>query len=266
VIVLVSKPPHPDVLERLEATLTAVPKPVVACALGLPPRPPGGAVRWVSTVDDAAAAAAALAQGRLWAGRPFTDPERVRLRFDRIRREGSPGGRLVLGLYTGGTLAHEARLVFEPLVGAVSHGDGGSAPPGCHRILDLGEDVYTAGRPHPMIEPTGRAGRIAAAGDAAEVGVVLLDIVLGRGAHADPAGPVASAVEAARRRAAMRGRRLATVASVVGTPRDPQGLERQVARLEAAGVEVLPSNAEAARFAALLLRPELAVTLLGSAA
>jgi FdrA protein len=117
-----------------------------------------------------------------------------------------------------------------------------------------------------MIEPTGRAGRIAAAGDAAEVGVVLLDIVLGRGAHADPAGPVASAVEAARRRAAMRGRRLATVASVVGTSRDPQGLEHQVARLEAAGVEVLPSNAEAARFAALLLRPELAVTLLGSAA
>ena len=96
--------------------------------------------------------------------------------------------------------------------------------------------------------------------------MVLLDVVLGKGAHADPAGPVAVAVDRARHRAAARGRRLAAVASVVGTPRDPQGLGGQVARLEAAGVEVLPSNAEAARFAALLLRPELAVTLLGPAA
>ena len=117
-----------------------------------------------------------------------------------------------------------------------------------------------------MIDATGRAERITAAGDATEVGVVLLDVVLGQGAHPDPAGPVAVAVERARQRAAARGRRLAAVASVIGAPRDPQGLEGQVARLEAAGVEVLPSNAEAARFAALLLRPELAATLLGPAA
>ena len=117
-----------------------------------------------------------------------------------------------------------------------------------------------------MIDPTGRADRITAAGDATEVGVVLLDVVLGAGAHPDPAGAVAVAVERARQRAAARGRRLAVVASVIGTPRDPQGLLGQVARLEAAGVEVLPSNAEAARFAALLVRPELAVTLLGPAA
>jgi FdrA protein len=95
---------------------------------------------------------------------------------------------------------------------------------------------------------------------------VLLDVVLGRGAHADPAGPVASAVDRARRRAAGRGRRLAVVASVVGTSGDPQSLDGQVARLEAAGVEVLPNNAEAARFAAVLLRPELADALLGPAA
>ena len=265
VVVLVSKPPDPQVLARLEATLAAMPKPVVVCALGLPARPRSGAARWVSTLGDAAAAAAALVQGRTWAAQLFSDPRGVRRRLGRIRSEGLRSGPGILGLYTGGTLAHEARLVLEPLVGAVAHGEGRGSVPGAHRVLDLGDDIYTLGRPHPMIEPAVRAERIGAAGDASEVGVVLLDVVLGRGAHADPARSVAAAVEAARQRAAARGRRLAAVASVVGTRRDPQGLEGQMARLEAAGVEVLPSNAEAARFSALLLRPDLAVTLLGSA-
>ena len=52
---------------------------------------------------------------------------------------------------------------------------------------------------------------------------------------------------------------------MVGTERDPQGLRGQIAALEAAGVVVLPSNAQAARFAALLLRPDLDATLLGGA-
>jgi FdrA protein len=266
VIVLVSKPPHPDVLARLDAALAAVRKPVVVCALGLPARSRGDSVRWVSTLVDAAEAAAALARGRTWTTQPFADPRGARQRLDRCRTVGLPGGSGILGLYTGGTLAHEARFVLEPLAGAVSLGGGPGARSSSHQVLDLGDDAHTVGRPHPMIDATGRADRITAAGDATEVGVVLLDVVLGAGAHPDPAGPVAVAVERARQRAAARGRRLAAVASVIGTPRDPQGLLGQVARLEAAGVEVLPSNAEAARFAALLVRPELAVTLLGPAA
>ena len=266
VIVLISKPPHPEVLARLDAALGAVRKPVVVCALGALARGPNGSARWVSTLADAADLAAATAQGRTWAGRLFADPHVTRQRLGRHRAVGLPHGPGVLGLYTGGTLAHEARLVLEPLLGSVSLGDRAGVPAPPHRILDLGDDVHTVGRPHPMIDPAGRAERIGAAGDAEEVGVVLLDVVLGQGAHADPAGPVASAVDRARRRATGRGRRLAVVASVVGTSGDPQGLDRQVARLEAAGVEVLRSNAEAARFAAVLLRPELADALLGPAA
>jgi FdrA protein len=262
VIVVVSKPPHPAVVARLDAALAAVRKPVVVCALGLPARPDRGTVRWVSTLVDAAGAAAAAAARRPWASRLFIEPFNVRHRLERLWREGLPRDPGILGLFTGGTLAHEARLVLEPLVGAVADDEGGGASPARHRILDLGADAYTVGRPHPMIDAAGRAERIAAAGDTGDTGVVLLDLVLGKGAHADPAAPVVAAVEAARRRAASRGRGLAVVASVVGTSRDPQGLERQVVQLECAGVEVLPSNAEAARFAALLLRPELAGQLL----
>ena len=128
VIVLVSKPPHPGVLARLDAALGALPKPVVVCALGLPARAGSDSVRWVSTLGDAAEAAAALARGRAWTSRPFADLRRARQRLDR-GPAGGPRGPGILGLYTGGTLAHEARLVLEPLVGTVSLGDGAGPGP-----------------------------------------------------------------------------------------------------------------------------------------
>jgi FdrA protein len=266
VVLLITKPPHPDVLPRLDAMLATVGKPVVACVLGAPARPPVRSTRWVATLADAAEAAVAAARGRAWAPRSFADPRDAQRRLAGARSAGRRVDPGILGLYTGGTLAHEARLVLEPHVGAVALGAAAPGEPFAHRVVDLGDDTYTARRPHPMIDAAARAGDIVAAGETAGVGVLLLDVVLGRGAHPDPAGPVAAAVEAARARAARRGRWLDAVASVVGTARDPQGLHRQVARLEAAGITVLPSNAEAARFAALLLRPELAGALLGPGA
>jgi hypothetical protein len=58
------------------------------------------------------------------------------------------------------------------------------------------------------------------------------------------------------------GRRLVAVASVVGTEGDPQGLAAQRAQLEASGIEILPTNAEATRLAALMIKPELSAELL----
>jgi FdrA protein len=101
------------------------------------------------------------------------------------------------------------------------------------------------------------------AGDDVGVGVLLLDLVLGRAAHPDPAPSLAAAIRDARRRGAQAGRTLVVVASVVGTVGDPQPLAAQNAALEGAGAIVLPSNAEAARFAALALVPALAAPLLG---
>jgi FdrA protein len=134
----------------------------------------------------------------------------------------------VRGLYCGGTLAAEAELVLR----------AARAPGEC---IDLGDDRYTRGRPHPMIEPELRNEHIARAlGDRA-VGVLLFDVVLGYGAHHDPAGVLAEA---------LRGAQKPVIASVTGTERDPQGWSRQVARLREAGAVVAASNAHAAALAA----------------
>src|SRR5262249_32896031 len=184
--------------------------------------------------------------GSAWAPRSFGDPATVPSRL----AAASVGGPGLLGLYTGGTLAHEAALLLSPLLQR-----------GAWRVVDLGADEFTAGRPHPMLDPEARAARVREAGDDRALGVLLVDLVLGHAAHPDPAGPLAAAIRDARVAAATAGRRLTVVGSVVGTDGDPQGLRGQVTALEAAGCIVWPSNAQAARFAALCLRPDLAPSL-----
>jgi FdrA protein len=249
-IVVIGKPPAPEVVPRLAAAIDRIAKPVVVCCLGARPEA-SGAGRWVGTLEDAAELVTAMLRGGLCPPRVFTDPADVRARLARARAHQSRG--TILGLYTGGTLAHEAALVLEPLVGATAF-----------RVVDLGDDEFTRGRPHPMLDPEARAARVRQAGGSADVSVLLLDLVLGRAVHPDPAAPLAAAIYDARRAATGAGRALLAVASVVGTDGDPQGLRGQIATLEGAGIEVLPSNAQAARFAALLIRPDLDSALLPS--
>lgn len=264
VVVLISKPPAESVMPRLQAALDAVGKPVVVCSLGAT-APARATATWATTLEDAAEAAAARLGDRPWHPRPFTDPAAVRDLLALIRSDRRPRGPGLLGLYTGGTLAHEARLLLSPLLGPVASNLGSAPGTSPHRILDLGADEFTIGRPHPMLDPEGRAARVREAGRSAEVGVLLVDLVLGRAAHEDPARALAAAIREAREAAARDGRALAVVASVVGTERDPQGFRGQTAALEAAGAVVLPSNAQAARLAALALRPDLEPALLGGA-
>lgn len=254
---MISKPPAPAALARLAAAIGVIGKPVVVCCLGAPGQA-GSAGRWVATLEDAAEAAAAAVRGAPWVPRAFSDVEDVRVRLSRIEAGPRRGG-MLLGLFVGGTLAHEARLVLEPWLGPIAPS---AAAGGVHRILDLGADEYTVGRPHPMLDPAERDARVRAAGRDPSVGVLLLDLVLGRGTHPDPATSLAAAMEAARAAATRAGRELTVVASVIGTEGDPQGLRDQVAALEAAGAHVLPSSAQAARFAALALDPALAPRLL----
>ncbi len=115
--------------------------------------------------------------------------------------------------------------------------------------MDLGEDVFTLGRPHPMIDGRVRREWIDKEGRDAGTAVLLLDVVLGYGAHRDPAGEILPAIRAVRER-----RPLAVVASVCGTDADPQSRTAQVDRLRRAGVIVMESNAQAARLAAAIAR------------
>lgn len=259
-IVLISKPPAQAVVPKLEAAIGRIAKPVVVCCLGAAPAAAGSG-RWVATLEDAAESVAAILQRRSWTPRAFDDPADIRARLSRLRT-GPARGQGILGLYVGGTLAHEARLILEPLVGPVGTGLGPAGPRG-HRVVDLGDDEFTHGRPHPMIDPESRAGRVREITPRDDAGVLLLDLVLGGAVHPDPAMPLVAAIDAARRSHAADGRGLAVVASVVGTDGDVQDLRRQTGMLEASGVEVLASSAQAARFAALLARPELDTTLLG---
>jgi hypothetical protein len=151
-------------------------------------------------------------------------------------------------VYAGGTLAWEAQGLLAarlPDVASSVEGDGAG-----HRVVDLGDDHVTVGRPHPMIDGTVRREWIAREARDPATAVLLLDVVLGYGAHPDPAGELLPALEAARREATAAGRGLAVVTSVVGTERDPQVRSGQVAALRAAGVLVMDSNAQAARLAA----------------
>jgi FdrA protein len=121
-------------------------------------------------------------------------------------------------------------------------------------VIDLGDDAFTRGRPHPMIDQTLRRERILQEAADPEVAVILFDVVLGYGAHPDPASELAATLEEARSRAAAAGRGLALVGSVCGTAGDPQDLPRQEALLRDAGVLLAESNAQAARLAERIAR------------
>ena len=165
------------------------------------------------------------------------------------------GQRWIRGLFAGGSLGYETQLVLReagldvasntPLPSGRALRDPNRSEG--HTVVDLGAEEFTRGRPHPMIDARARRARLLAEADDPETAVVLLDIVLGYGAAANPAGDLADAIAAARERG------IAVVASVCGTERDPQGLSAQEAVLRNAGVVVLPTNAAVARAAALLV-------------
>jgi succinyl-CoA synthetase alpha subunit len=247
VLVLVSKPPSAAVARGVLERVGRAPKPAVVCFLGGDPAPiRASGARPAATLEEAAIRAVELASGRAPADQNGGAEKRAALARARASRL-TAGQRAIRGLYSGGTLCAEAALIVtEALAGA-------PAPPG-HTLLDLGDDRFTIGRPHPMIDFRLRNEHLMAAADDPSTAVILLDVVLGYGSHPDPAGALGPAIEQARTRAARAGRPMIVVGSVCGTPADPQDLGRQEARLAAAEMLLAPSNAEAARLAALIIR------------
>ncbi len=260
VIVVVSKPPSPAVAARMIDALGAAGKPAVAHFVGHP-RLGGltGTVHPAAHLEEAAALAVSLAEVR-----PVTrsaDDAAIGEIAAREARGMAPSQRFLRGYFTGGTLADEAMVLLHRPPLAV-HSNNQTDPVWRlkdartsvgHTIVDLGDDVFTVGRPHPMIDPGARIERIRAETGDPTIAVMLVDVVLGHGSHPDPAGALAPALADARRAAETRGGRLPVVASVVGTPGDPQGYAAQRRKLEAAGCVVMDSNHQAALLAKRIL-------------
>lgn len=256
VIVLISKPPAPEVATAVIGSARQAGKPVVVNFLGADPQSIAGpSLTPAKTLEDAALAAVALSTGeakdRLALAAPTFEPPQL-----------AAGQSYVRGLYSGGTFCYEATLLLgESLSEVYSNTPVGRAKAlddvwrsRAHTLVDLGDDVFTRGRPHPMIDHRLRNERIAKEARDPETAAILLDVVIGYGAHADPASEIAPVVREAISEAWASGRRLTVVGFVCGTPADPQSLAAQEARLREAGVVLTQSNAQAVRLAARIAK------------
>lgn len=235
VVLVIAKSAGVNTTRVIQERAAFLGKPVVLVLLGAGDQAPCPAgVSLAVTLEEGAREAAALALGTP-VPEPDTSPAKARMR---------PGGRWIRGLFSGGTLCTEAATVLGPYLGEFSR----SWPARKHALVDLGDDIYTRGRPHPMIDPGLRNQWIQEQAREPDVGIILLDVVLGYGSHPDPAGAVAAAIARLP-----TGDRPCFIASVCGTAEDPQGLEAQESKLKEAGVLVQPTAAAAARLAARAL-------------
>jgi len=255
VILLVSKPPDEGVARAVIGASQVTP--VVAACLGM--TAPDGRLAGAplaATLEGGALRVAEIL------GRPARDlggslgPETEAA----LARVGA-GRTAVRGFFTGGTLCYEAQVILSQSLGPVYSNiplrrDLGlselaqAAPAGAHVCLDLGEEEYTKGRPHPMIDPAARREILREQAFGTDIAAVLLDVVLGYGSHPDPAGEIAGTC------ADIVAGGAAVVCYVLGARGDQQGLDRQRARLAEAGAIVTESAAQAARTAAAIaLRP-----------
>jgi FdrA protein len=146
-------------------------------------------------------------------------------------------------------------MILKPLVPGLAYGDESALRRGKSCLLDFGDDQYTQGRPHPMIDPAGRSENMLRLASDRRMDVVLFDIVLGRCSHSDPAGEFVKTMERLRRSPA--GGKAVFVGAVAGVDEDIQNRRKQVETLRRAGAVVMPDNAQAAKLAALLTRLEL---------
>jgi len=244
-IVVISKPPDPEVALRVATAVAASGVPAVLCLLGSTDALELAGLPVVPTLEEAARWMAER-HGGVWPENEG-DGWNGRVLAGRLR-----------GLFSGGSLAYEAMTTLVASLSPIAsntplHADWYLSDVTSREgdiVIDFGEDEFTAGRAHPMIDPTLRLAHFEADAADHEVGVILLDLVLGHGAHGDPAPELADYVQRALRE---RPDDLAVVISVCGTDLDPQDADRQAAVLRAAGAKTTWSAAAAARLALRIL-------------
>lgn len=243
VVVILSTPPAPAVATRVLERARGTGAHVVAVFPGYVPvtRPPG--ITFVSTLEDAARAAACLAGAGTVSNHPT-----LRVTVPRFTRE----QRWLRGFYTSGALAWEALTVLGGALRPASNLREGGAFFGAlndpaHIVVDFGDDALCKGRNHPRLDLGSRLEAIRSVANDPSAMVLLLDVPLGVGAHEDPGVALSGAIWETRAQVAARGGTLVVVATVIGTDADAQVQSRQIAALHSAGVEVCSSNAAAVR-------------------
>ncbi|RPH92368.1 acyl-CoA synthetase FdrA [candidate division KSB1 bacterium] len=265
VILLVSKPPHPSVLEKITVEMRDIRKPVIAVFLGAD----STALKkygMIPALSLAEAASLAVSYSRGQDPKGISDSlsqqkdklvATARLESDRLYST----QKYIRGLFSGGTFCYEAQVLLQEYIADIYS----NAPTGKsqklkdslhserHTLIDLGEDEFTVGRPHPMIDYSLRNKRIIEEAQNPETAVILLDIVLGFGSHPDPLSEIVPAIRRAQDIAAQNQRHLPVVCSVTGTDRDPQNRSTVVCGLREIGVHVLESNAAACLLAGFII-------------
>ena len=237
VLVIVSKPPAKEVRDKISARLSNFSKPVVTLFVGEKPEYHEENFYHAYTLDEAARLAVGLVRG--------TKVPEATVDVDESEFYKAEDGKTIKAYYSGGTLANEAAMLIkdamnckvppEDVEGYMLQLDG-------NVVVDLGDDAYTQGKPHPMIDPAKRIECMQEAVDDPSTGVVLLDIMLGYGSHADMAGALIPTIKELQAKAEAAGRKVFFVATVCGTRRDYQGYDEAVNKLKEAGVIVCENN------------------------
>ncbi len=259
VLLLVSKPPSKGVAEKILSAAKETGKPTVICFLGSDLKSQDKDIYFASTLEEASLRAVQLAKKANKKPRIKSGNNWKKLAQKSIQSLHSKQ-RYIRGLYSGGTLCYEAQGVLEPILGDIYSNapldkryklkDSNKSER--HSLLDLGEEEFTVGRPHPMIDANLRSQRLLQEASKSNVAVILFDVVLGYVASPDPAGDLLPAIREAKKRAKKNGRNLVFVSHVCGTDNDPQGLASQEDKLREEEVLVFPTNALASRVAGMI--------------
>jgi len=260
-IVFVSKPPGKQTLTKLVERLRKSQKPVVCCFLGVDDLPSDSTrLHFVQTIDEAVRWAIHPEDDETLPSEPLFTPEELEW-VENERLRWSQEQKYLRGIFAGGTFCYQSQQILRnagvevysnaPLDPkfTLDHPDQSRG----HTFVDMGDEYYTLGKPHPMIDGTLRRQRILAECLDPQVAILFLDFILGYNASSDPVGELYDAITKSRQEAVDQGRHLTFVASLCGTEEDPQDLNLQANMLIEQGVYVFNSNARAALFCSQLL-------------
>ncbi|MFP3958584.1 MAG: acyl-CoA synthetase FdrA [Spirochaetaceae bacterium] len=262
VITIFSKPPAGSVAKKVIHALKDSGKPGVVHFIGMEKGVDEGTIHYAGSLEETALMSVALSKGEAYRPQVFSAPDSEIQKIVAAETQNmSEDQRYIRGLFTGGTLADEALILLDDLLGGVYSNNQTKdawllADPHTsqeHTIIDLGDDMFTVGRPHPMIDPSTREERIVAETEDPEMAVMMLDMVLGYGSHPDPTGAILGSLKKAKEKAVARGGYLSIIASITGTDGDFQNVESQRRQLESIGCVVMPSNYQASMLAVRIM-------------